>query len=516
MGNVKGVARSPAARGARIIGSAVLVAAASAHCNECNSSGFHVPSLGSGAPPPPSLAGCIAGAASGPPPDACVPFVRCLESNCGSNLTTCFGPEYDAGIVEGACASFESCATQIGCTPAAGVSCAEGTTAACQQCLDGLVQCADSSCAPAFAACALNLLSDLAEAGTIMTSADAATDSSFSAPDAGATDAAPISDADLDAVATRDAEADGVAPADANPDVVLPSLTPEAVTVDSAGYVFVATDDGVDVYSPYPALALLQSLGQSQVGLADAGTPLLSPDGIAALAIDGAGHLLVGNTYETAEPGGCFFTPPSAYGSDVVSYADESTATSPPSLGMGALLLGNPTPTKLGCLTGLGAKAGATIFLTTEDAASAFDLAGNPVATVSYPGYPNVEGIAADPSSNYVYASDYNQGAVYQLTLSGTTLTLTSTLSINGGSSEPTGITVDASGNVYVSDTLSGIDIFSNTGAQTGQIPSVVGKSLAMDATGHLYVDESGAGAVLVYTNVSGTWTKTAQITYFP
>jgi hypothetical protein len=498
MENGRGAVRSRMARGARILAPAVLVAAASAHCDSCKKSVARETQL-------PSLATCIAGATSGPPPEPCQPFVQCLESDCESDLTTCFGSAYDAGIIEGACESFESCATENGCTPASGVTCAEATTAACQSCLAALVQCADQSCASAFAGCAQSLLSDLTDGGTTITSnTDAAADAP--GPEAGTTDAASLPDA----LAGHDAEAD------ANHDALPPSKTAVAMTLDPAGYLFVATNDGVDVFSPYPALAFVQSIGQAQFGTADAGTPLVSPDTVTGLAVDGDGHLLVSNYYETSTPGGCSFSPPATYGSDVVSYRDESTDASPPSLGAGTVLLGYPTPTPLGCVSGVSAKAGAAVFVTTDVSALAYDLSGNALASVMYPGSSNVNGIAADPSSSYVYAADYNQGAVYQLTLSGTTLTVSSTISINGGSSEPSSVAVDGTGNVYVSDTLSGIHIFSNAGAQTGEITSVTGRSLAIDAAGRLYVDESGLGVVAVYTNESGAWTETASINYFP
>src|SRR5580658_6015196 len=181
-------------------------------------------------------------------------------------------------------------------------------------------------------------------------------DRGVTGPEAGTTDAASFPDA----LAGHDAEAD------ANRDALPPSKTAVAMTLDPAGYLFVATNDGVDVFSPYPALAFVQSIGQSQFGTADAGTPLVSPDTVTGLAVDGDGHLLVSNYYETSTPGGCYFSPPASYGSDVVSYRDESTDASPPSLGAGTVLLGYPTPTPLGCVSGVSAKAGAAVFVTTD------------------------------------------------------------------------------------------------------------------------------------------------------
>lgn len=108
-----------------------------------------------------SLASCIGGVVSGPPPAACQPFVQCVENHCSSNLTTCFGPGYATGTITGDCAGFESCATANQCTAAAGVSCAESTTSTCKLCVAGLVSCADTSCASQFAACVNGVLSGL-------------------------------------------------------------------------------------------------------------------------------------------------------------------------------------------------------------------------------------------------------------------------------------------------------------------------------------------------------------------
>ncbi len=112
-----------------------------------------------------SLTACLGGAASGPVPTACAPLVQCVESHCTTDLTTCFGPGYASGNVTGECQSFETCATQSGCTAAAGVSCAGQTTSACQQCVQGLAACAETSCASQFQACQ-GLLSGLVDAGS--------------------------------------------------------------------------------------------------------------------------------------------------------------------------------------------------------------------------------------------------------------------------------------------------------------------------------------------------------------
>jgi len=112
-----------------------------------------------------SVTACLGGVASGPVPSACAPLVQCIEAQCGSDLTTCFGPGYASGNVTGACQSFAMCATQNGCTAAAGVSCEGQTMSGCQQCVQGLAACAESKCTSQFQACD-GLLTGLVDGGS--------------------------------------------------------------------------------------------------------------------------------------------------------------------------------------------------------------------------------------------------------------------------------------------------------------------------------------------------------------
>ena len=122
----------------------------------------------------PSLASCLGGVVSGPPPSVCKQFVDCLESKCETNLTSCFGADYAMGTITGECASFETCAMQMECSSAAGVSCAEKTSSECKGCVQGLVACAVTSCLRQFDTCENGLLHGLHN------SRDAALDASMS------------------------------------------------------------------------------------------------------------------------------------------------------------------------------------------------------------------------------------------------------------------------------------------------------------------------------------------------
>ena len=154
-----------------------------------------------------TLAECLAGVLSGPPPSACAPLVACLENatdaGCGADLISCFGPDYATGTIAGACAGFETCATQHACTPAAGVTCSEQTTSTCQQCVSGLVSCAATSCKGPFLACESGLLSGLYDAGM---PGDASTGMDATVVDSGVKDSSVA-----DVIATDSQGADSVA-----------------------------------------------------------------------------------------------------------------------------------------------------------------------------------------------------------------------------------------------------------------------------------------------------------------
>ena len=209
----------------RVLGAACLFTFLSTSCD--SSTGSPPPSADK---TPPTLAGCLAGVVSGPPPTACAPFVQCLDGTCNANLVSCFGADYATGTITGDCATFETCATQNACTPAAGLTCYEQTANTCEQCLDGLVACASASCRSQFTECADSLLSDLPGAHRMEAGADAGVaegdasgDATVSTPDAtadsGAGEASSLDATMLDSGASDGSTgADGGPPADSSPD----------------------------------------------------------------------------------------------------------------------------------------------------------------------------------------------------------------------------------------------------------------------------------------------------------
>lgn len=445
----------------------------------------------------PSLASCLAGSASGSVPPACNPLVQCIESVCAAELTACFGADSGMGPTgdAGACPNLETCASQGGCTTAAAGSCLDQVTPDCRICITNLYLCVNNSCMSQIATCENWLLGGV--------------DAGAPPPDAGADALPPPADASVEASA--DASADG--PQETGLTDASPPALPTGIAVDSAGYVFVSTASSVDVFSPMPALQFLQVVQPMQQGDADGGTPLVTPNGVQGLALDGAGHLLVANFYETLGSNGCFFQPPSSYGSDIASYLDNGNAVNPPALAFNSIVVGNPASTTLDCAVGVAVKPGTGTFVAAQGILKAFDLSGNAITSAPYPSQANASGVAVDPTSNFVYVADYNNGAIDQYTFSGSALTLARTISVNGGSSEPRAVAVDPSGNVYVANPLgaSKISVYSSAGTLTGQIPVVCADSLAFDATGRLYVG-CQTGGVVVYANQANTWTVVGGI----
>jgi sugar lactone lactonase YvrE len=495
----------------RAIGRGTLAAAAIlAACSPTSGSGGGGPSLDGGgdatfpdtgandAAGGTTLAECIGGALEGPLPMACTELVQCLEANCPSQLVAAFGNDLDSGTIGGDCQSFESCAMQNACTTAAGVSCASGTSSACQADLEMLVACMrGTSCKSYVLACTTGLLEGLGDGGT--PPIDAGTDSTV---DAGGHDAA------------MDTGSDGTA-MDAG-DAAPPS--PGPIGVDPSGYVFVGPDptsmsSNVLVYSPSPAFQLVQVITQTQVGLADAGTPLLSPNGPQAFAFDTSGHLFIANYYETANSTGCYYTPPGSYGSDIARYLDGLGGDATPSLSFDQILIGNPvTAMPPGCADGVAAAAGGDLFVSTGQVLYVYDATGATITSIGYPATANVSGVAVAPGTTNAYAPDYNNGAVYEYQLNGTTLTLARTISVNGGHSEPGAIAIDGAGNVYVADWLGQtIDVYTPAGATMGT-PISVGCSawLAFDASGQLYAS-CRYGQIDVYAYQAGAWSKVHQ-----
>jgi hypothetical protein len=71
-----------------------------------------------------NLAGCLVGLGTtlgGGDAGACGTLFECMASHCGSQLTSCFGSDYAAGIATGSvCSGFSTCAQASACTVAGG------------------------------------------------------------------------------------------------------------------------------------------------------------------------------------------------------------------------------------------------------------------------------------------------------------------------------------------------------------------------------------------------------------
>ncbi len=307
---------------------------------------------------------------------------------------------------------------------------------------------------------------------------------------------------------------------------------PTGIAVDPAGYVFVAHSNSISVFSPLaatPGLALEPGQQATQSTSVSGGVTVLSPIGAGGIAVDGLGHLLVANYYETSVSSGCYFNPSAAtpaYGSDVASYVDHSSSSAPPALSFNTILVGNPMNTELDagvaleCASGVAAAANGTVFVASTDGLRVFDGAGNLLASAPYPSYTNPNGIAFDPTSSSVYVTDSNNGVVdqYQFNPSGSpasALTLTRSITVQGdaGGLQPLNVAVDGNGDVYVSVLASTtIYVYSATGAALAPIGitppsgSVCSGLLAFDAMNRLYLP-CGDESVGVYAQQSGgTW----------
>jgi serine/threonine-protein kinase len=121
-------------------------------------------------------------------------------------------------------------------------------------------------------------------------------------------------------------------------------------------------------------------------------------------------------------------------------------------------------------------------------------------ATFNYP-----EGVTADASGN-VYVADYGNNEIRKISSTGMVTTLAGRDSVgsNNGAdtsatfNEPTGVAVDAAGNVYVADvtTLAGSGNQGSTNG-TGTMASFNGPTgIALDASGNIYVADYGNNAI--------------------
>jgi hypothetical protein len=106
-------------------------------------------SVSSGGPMGNPLNPC--GAPAGCSPDQVAPYNMCIQHQCSTGFTQCFGPNWSTGNYSGPCASFLGCITKCGCGNQACFQACGQPSAECQTCTQALGNCAQSCDPPACA-----------------------------------------------------------------------------------------------------------------------------------------------------------------------------------------------------------------------------------------------------------------------------------------------------------------------------------------------------------------------------
>jgi DNA-binding beta-propeller fold protein YncE len=158
----------------------------------------------------------------------------------------------------------------------------------------------------------------------------------------------------------------------------------------------------------------------------------------------------------------------------------------------------NPGATRTGTLT----IAGQT--LTVTQVGSAYITAPGPVTVLASAGLSNPDGVAVDGTGN-VYICDYNHNAIKKWTASSNTVT---TL-VSSGLNIPHGVAVDSAGNVFIADTFN--DAIKKWTAANNVVTTLVGSGLnkpvgvAVDVAGNVYISDFANNALKKWTAASNT-----------
>ncbi len=278
--------------------------------------------------------------------------------------------------------------------------------------------------------------------------------------------------------------------------------SPSGIDIDGAGNLYVSDNGNLRIRKVTPTGVVTTIAGtgtQSQTdGIATSATFFL-PVGIAT---DGLGNIYVGDANRVRKISPCNPPPtPTISGASTINFGGSTTLTSSSSTGNiwsnGATTQSITVSTSgiysVRVISG-GCTSSASNAITVD-----FNVLGYNVSTFAT-GFSSARGVAADGSGN-IYISDESSNLIRKITPNGVVATLAGStygnsngIGTNAQFGNPDGVTVDASGNVYVADrTNNRIRKITPQGSVTTlAVPTVDNyfagpRDVAVDASGNVY-----------------------------
>jgi hypothetical protein len=289
---------------------------------------------------------------------------------------------------------------------------------------------------------------------------------------------------------------------------------PLSIVADASGNLFVADDETIRKVTPGGVVTTLAGTpaGSSLSSYLNGTGSSASFQGITGMTIDGSGNLYVAdsNTIRKVTPSGVVSTLAGLYGGTANSPVD-GTGSAAAFYSLGGMAVGNDGNIYAFDKNGL-------IIRKVTPAGVVTTVAGNPNSVGSangtgsaaaFGGESTYANLAAAPNGN-LYIADASNQDVRMMTPAGVVTTLAGTPPVladtNGtGSSarfsDPQGVALDGSGDVFVTDSI-GIRKITPGGAVTTVTTGVTGPSIAVDSSGNLYTMSSG---VVYKVTPSGT-----------
>ena len=293
---------------------------------------------------------------------------------------------------------------------------------------------------------------------------------------------------------------------------------PTGVAVDAAGNIYVADYGNNLIHKVTPAGAVTTLAGSGNAGAIDAAGSLASFNGPTGIAVDGSGNVYVAdagnNLIRKITPDGTVST----LAGTVVAVDTSNTVTGQP-------LFANPSGVAVDAVGNVYvADAGNNRICKVSPAGVTTTLAGNenPGAnngTGAAATFNNPTGVALDATGN-VYVADFLNNMIRKITPGGVVSTLVGSGDIGSSDGQgtaasfyfPNSLTVDASGNVYVTDDInnlirkitpdgtvttiagSGIAGFVNGAGTADSFSDPSG--IAVNTSGDLYVADANNNAI--------------------